>query len=89
MIKGKQDHTKQYLHDLNKAKELRSQMEILEEELKYFKNLSPCPVEHCQLHPTIAENPQMEIEQPFQVIEKRHTAKRKKFNEYSRNNGLQ
>ncbi|XP_055953302.1 uncharacterized protein LOC129989022 [Argiope bruennichi] len=62
----KQDHTKQYLHDLNKAKELRSQMEILEEELKYFKNLSPCPVEHCQLHPTIAENPQMEIEQPFQ-----------------------
>ncbi|KAF8788337.1 hypothetical protein HNY73_009851 [Argiope bruennichi] len=73
MVDDKQDHTEQYLDDLNKVNEIRSQIEIIEE----LNVLTPCPVKHCKLRSTIAENTQMETEQPFQVVEKRHTAKRK------------
>ncbi|KAF8781365.1 hypothetical protein HNY73_011767 [Argiope bruennichi] len=75
MSEDNQDHTKQYLDDLNKQKELKLQLEYIEEELAL---LNPCPIDNCNLHAITDENNTMEIEQPFQVVEKRHVAKRKK-----------
>ncbi|KAF8763111.1 hypothetical protein HNY73_021326 [Argiope bruennichi] len=59
MVHDKQDHTNQYLDDLNKLKELKSQNELIEEELIA---LSPCPVKNCTLHLITDENTHMETD---------------------------
>ncbi|KAF8777945.1 hypothetical protein HNY73_014725 [Argiope bruennichi] len=43
-----------------------------------LNSLTLCPAKNCNSHTNTAENTHMEIEQPFQVVEKRHVAKRKK-----------
>ncbi|KAF8795615.1 hypothetical protein HNY73_000100 [Argiope bruennichi] len=69
------DNTTQYLDDYAKLKEIQADIDNIDGEL------GPCPVMNCDKHtPEIEDQPaqmDIEIEQPFQPIDKRHAAKRK------------
>ncbi|KAF8785501.1 hypothetical protein HNY73_011025 [Argiope bruennichi] len=72
MSNNNQEHTIQFLDDLSKANELKAKIEKLETEFQFFM---PCRIKGCQKH--VTSNEEMETDQPFKPVDKRHMAKRK------------